>query len=368
MQKILITGSNGFLGKNLKVRLSELPAFQVTEFNRDTPFSVLKSNLREVDCVIHLAGENRPKDLAQFEKVNHFLTKNICDALARENRKIPIIFTSSSQVHKDNAYGSSKMAAEGVLARYAEDGNPAIIYRLPNVFGKWCRPNYNSVVATFCHNIALDLPVDIHDPAALITLVYVDDVINSLIGQLTDLPAGLTYVEIAPVYSITVGDLYKQILAFKNGRRNLLTERVGNGLVRALYSTYVSYLPVKQWFYAVPVHADERGIFVEMLKTMDSGQFSYFTANPGVTRGSHYHHTKTEKFLVIKGSARFRFRHIINGQTYVIETIGTKPEIVETIPGFVHDITNIGSDEMIVMIWANEVFDRKAPDTIQARV
>ena len=255
-----------------------------------------------------------------------------------------------------------------MLALNKANGNPVYIYRLPNVFGKWARPNYNSAVATFCHNIARDLPVQINDPDAMVNLVYVDDVIASFLRVLEGEAQSTPFVGVEPVYQITVGELASQLYRFKATRDNLITERVGSGLVRALYSTYVSYLPPESFTYTVPQHGDERGVFVEMLKTPDAGQFSFFTAHPGVTRGGHYHHSKTEKFLVIKGQACFRFRHMISGEFYELHTSGARPEIVETVPGWTHDITNIGEDELVCMLWANEIFDRDSPDTFACPV
>ena len=261
------------------------------------------------------------------------------------------------------------VGAESAIAVYREKtGSAAYIYRLPNVFGKWCRPNYNSAVATFCHNISQGIPIQVNDPTAKINLVYIDDVIASFLqvmdGQLigTDLVKD-GFVEIEQQYHISVGELADQIQSFKDSRDTLITEDVGSGLVRALYSTYVSYLEPKQFSYQVPKYGDERGVFVEMLKTKDAGQFSFFTAHPGITRGGHYHHSKTEKFLVIKGKACFRFRHMFTGEFYELHTSGEQPEIVETVTGWTHDITNVGDDEMVVMLWANEIFDRENPDT-----
>jgi UDP-2-acetamido-2,6-beta-L-arabino-hexul-4-ose reductase len=237
------------------------------------------------------------------------------------------------------------------------------IFRLPNVYGKWCKPNYNSAVATFCHNIARGLPIQVNAPAAPVTLVYVDDVIERFVQLMdgADVATGPNgFATVAPQYTTTVGEVARQIQAFKDSRATLMTERVGTGFVRALYATYVSYLPVEYFAYTVPQYVDPRGVFVEMLKTPDAGQFSYFTANPGMTRGGHYHHSKTEKFLVIKGQARFKFRHMQTGQAHELVTTGDKPEVVETVPGWTHDI---GTIEMIVMLWANEVFDRARPDT-----
>ena len=243
-----------------------------------------------------------------------------------------------------------------------------MIYRLPNVFGKWCKPNYNSVVATFCHNIVNDLPITVNDSSAQLKLVYVDDVVNEFINRLSNIVPGLSNGVVEPVYSLTLGELAAQVEQFKACRSSLVVEHVGLGFIRALYATYVSYLPPNRFMYSLPKHGDERGVFVEMLKKKDSGQFSYFNAHPGVTRGGHYHHTKTEKFLVIKGSARFRFRHVLTNEVYAVDVNGEKPQIVETVPGWTHDITNTGNEEMMVMLWANEIFDRERPDTIASEV
>jgi UDP-2-acetamido-2,6-beta-L-arabino-hexul-4-ose reductase len=239
---------------------------------------------------------------------------------------------------------------------------------LPGVFGKWCKPNYNSVVATFCDNIASELPIKINDPTTPLNLVYIDDVVDEFLRALEAMPDGLSRGEIEPTYTITIGDLAAQIESFKNCRTSLLSERVGVGLTRALYSTYVSYLPNEKFVYELPNHVDPRGSFVEMLKTPDCGQFSFFTAHPGVTRGGHYHHSKTEKFLVIRGSARFGFRHVLSDETYEVFTSGDNPMIVETVPGWAHDITNVGDDLLVVMLWANEIFQRERPDTIAREV
>jgi UDP-2-acetamido-2,6-beta-L-arabino-hexul-4-ose reductase len=291
---------------------------------------------------------------------------------ASTGRKVPVAYTSSTQAARDNAYGQSKRAAEDALfALQRAHAVPVHVFRLPNVFGKWCRPNYNSAVATFCHNIARGLPIQVNDPAVPLTLVYVDDVIARFMQLLDGADAATDadgFATVAPQYSTTVGEMVTYVQGFRDSRATLMTERVGTGLLRALYSTYVSYLPVEEFAYTVPRHGDARGVFVEMLKTPDCGQFSYFTAHPGITRGGHYHHSKTEKFLVIKGQARFGFRHMQTGEKYELVTSGEKAQIVETVPGWTHDITNIGQDEMVVMLWANEVFDREHPDTFACPV
>ncbi|MFJ4391947.1 UDP-2-acetamido-2,6-beta-L-arabino-hexul-4-ose reductase [Pseudomonas soli] len=362
--KVLITGANGFVGQNLIVHLSELPDVQVLRFTRDDGLDSLPALVSQVDFVFHLAGVNRPQDPLEFQSGNADLTRALCDAIVAGGRPVPVLYTSSIQAGLDNPYGLSKRAAEDELIQLAANhGVPVHLFRLPNVFGKWARPNYNSAVATFCHNIARDLAININDPDAQINLVYVDDVIAQFIAVMRGAVAGSPFVSVEPQYRITVGELAEQLRAFRDSRQSMVTEAVGTGLVRALYSTYLSYVPAERFTYDVPRHGDPRGVFVEMLKTRDSGQFSYFTAHPGITRGGHYHHSKTEKFLVIKGKACFRFRHIVTGEFHELFTDGEQARVVETVPGWTHDITNVGEDEMIVMLWANEIFDREHPDT-----
>lgn len=367
--RVLITGSKGFIGKNLAVRLGELEGYEVIGFDKEDSLSDLRERVECADAVVHLAGVNRPKDVKEFAEGNTDLTACLCDFIEATKRQIPLVISSSIQADLANPYGESKRGAELAAARFANrTGSPVVIYRLPNVFGKWCQPNYNSVVATFCHNIANDLTIQINDPAAQLKLVYVDDVVSEFIRMLESTPSGVTQGVVDPVYVVGLAELAAQIEAFKNCRTSLVSERVGTGLVRALYATYVSYLLPGKFAYDLPKHGDERGIFVEMLKTPDSGQFSFFTAHPGITRGGHYHHTKTEKFLVIKGAARFGFRHIVTNERHEVFTSSDKPQVVETVPGWTHDITNVGDDEMVVMLWANEIFDRDRPDTIASKV
>lgn len=362
--KVLITGANGFVGQNLIAHLAERADIEVLRFTREDSLENLPCLVAQVECIFHLAGVNRPQDPQEFQAGNTDLTRTLCEAIKSCGRQIPVIYTSSSQAELNNLYGSSKRDAEQVLLELqSTQGSPVHLFRLTNVFGKWARPNYNSAVATFCHNIARDLPIQINDSAAHINLVYIDDVISQFVSIMDGKLAGEPFVGVEPQYSISVGELAEQLYAFRDSRKSMLTEPVGGGLIRALYSTYLSYLPPERFTYEVPRYGDPRGVFVEMLKTRDSGQFSFFTAHPGITRGGHYHHSKTEKFLVIKGKACFRFRHILTGQFYELFTTGERSEIVETVPGWTHDITNVGEDEMIVMLWANEIFDREHPDT-----
>ncbi len=369
--KVLITGANGFLGKNLQLHLAERNDVEVVCFTREHSVDELPELLNGVGFVFHLAGINRPQDPAEFAAGNTDLTVGLCAAVAgvaeTTGRKLPVVFSSTTQAALSNPYGASKRAAEDALFALQRQHNvPVHVFRLPNVFGKWCVPNYNSAVATFCHNVARDLQIKVNDPAAPLTLVYVDDVLQRFIQLIDGADTGADangFAVVAPQYTTTVGEVANLIQAFKGSRQTLMTERVGTGLVRALYATYVSYLPPEAFAYTVPMYGDPRGVFAEMLKTPDCGQFSYFIAHPGITRGGHYHHSKTEKFLVIKGQARFKFRHMHTGEAYELTNSGEKAEVVETVPGWTHDITNVGTEEMIVMLWANEVFDRQRPDT-----
>ncbi|UZD97172.1 NAD-dependent epimerase/dehydratase family protein [Pseudomonas corrugata] len=362
--KVLITGANGFIGKNLVAHLHERQDIQIVRFGRENLPSNLVSMLEGVDFVFHLAGVNRPQRVEEFNEGNTDLTETLCSAIRATGRLIPVVYTSSIQAELDKPYGVSKRGAEQSLLKLSqEQGGAVYLYRLPNVFGKWARPNYNSAVATFCYNLARELPIIVNDPAASLQLVYIDDVIKSFIDVMDGAVSEGPYLNVHPVYATTVGSLADQLQAFKRSRDTMITERVGVGLPRALYSTYLSYLEPAFFTYEVPKYGDARGVFVEMLKTPDCGQFSYFTAHPGITRGGHYHHTKTEKFLVVKGCACFRFRHITSGEFYELYTNGDTPKIVETVPGWTHDITNVGETELIVMLWANEIFDRERPDT-----
>jgi UDP-2-acetamido-2,6-beta-L-arabino-hexul-4-ose reductase len=369
--KVLITGANGFIGKNLRLHLAQRQDVQVLCFTRNDDVAHLQEQLEKADFVFHLAGVNRAQDPTEFVTGNVDLTNAICKYVraiaSATGKKIPIVYASSTQADRDNPYGISKLAAENALFTLERDhGVPVHVFRLPNVFGKWCRPNYNSVVATFCNNIARGLPIQVNDSAAQVTLVYVDDVIVSFLHLMDGADAMLDVDDFAMVSSqntTSVGELARQIQAFKDSRVSLMIERVGTGFVRALYATYVSYLPPELFAYSIPQYGDPRGMFAEMLKTPECGQLSYFTAHPGITRGGHYHHSKTEKFLVIHGQARFKFRHMLTGEIHELLTSGDKAEVVETVPGWTHDITNIGADKLIVMLWANEVFDSARPDT-----
>lgn len=366
-RRIAITGADGFVARNLALRLAEigdetLPLVRAS--TRDDWFAAIAA----ADAVVHLAGANRPADPAEFDTVNAGTAKLLADALMAAGRPRRVLYSSSIRAAGDDVYGRTKRAGEDILRAHADDlGIDLHIFRLPNIFGKWARPNYNSAVATFCHNIARDLPVTINDPDALLSLVYIDDVVSAFIDVI-DGRTATGFNDVAPVHETTVGKVADQIRRFRDDRADNLIDSVGTGLTRALYSTYVAALPPSEFSYPIAAHGDPRGSFSEMLKTRTSGQFSYFTAHPGVTRGGHYHHTKTEKFLIVHGRARFGFRNMLTGETHEILTDGDTPTIVETVPGWSHDVTNVGDGIMISLLWANEIFDRARPDTIAAKV
>jgi UDP-2-acetamido-2,6-beta-L-arabino-hexul-4-ose reductase len=363
--RVLITGSHGFIGKNLAARLSEMSVREVLTYNRGDNPDQLPSLIERSDAIVHLAGEMRPIDESYLFTSNVGLTENICAIVKSCNQRKILLLASSIQAVQDSPYGLSKLQAEKIAIRLADETDCAVvIYRLPHVFGKWCRPNYNSVIATFCHNIARGLPIKINDPDSIIRPVYIDDVVYEFMRAISGQISSFSMGKVSPEYEITIGELARQIVGFKNSRDVLISDRTGNGLTRALYSTYMSYLAPDDFSYGIPVHRDERGLFAEVLKTPDTGQFSYFTARVGVTRGGHYHHTKTEKFLVVSGKAHFCFRSIIDNECVEIFTSGEIPRVVETIPGWVHDITNIGENDLVVVLWASEIYDPIHPDTV----
>jgi UDP-2-acetamido-2,6-beta-L-arabino-hexul-4-ose reductase len=366
--QVLVTGSGGFVGKNLLAHLALRKDVVALPVGRGTSAEELATAARAAQFVFHLAGVNRPSDPAEFAG-NVGAAEALCRALAAAGSRAPIVFASSIQAERPNDYGASKLAAERVLLEHGRaTGAPVAIFRLPNVFGKWCRPNYNSVVATFCHNLARDLPIEIHDASKRLSLVYVDDVVAALLRCLDEgLPSG-TLGAVEPVHALTLGELAAQLTEFRRCRDTLTLGAVAEGLPRALYSTYISYLPTERFVYDLTKHEDPRGVFVEFLRSRAGGQLSFFTAHPGVTRGSHYHHTKTEKFLVVQGQALFKFRHLVTGERHEVRVSGERPQVVETVPGWVHDITNVGTTQMTVMLWANELFDRARPDTYAAIV
>ena len=373
---VLVTGSSGFIGSNIRQKLSEITKYKVITYSRESNAEDLRKHIIEADFIIHLAGENRPLRREDFEIGNTALTKKICglmeECASNDARLRTLIFASSTHAAGNTEYGISKRNAEIEIEKIQNHrAIRSFIFRLPNVFGKWSRPNYNSVVSTFCYNLINGLSLRIDDSNKSLSLTHIDTVCDDFIAILdghghNHLDSGFCVPSI--VYEITVGELAATLTQFRDSRDTLAVGRTGVGIDRALYSTFMSYFKPEQFSYPLIQRGDERGAFVEMLKTPASGQISYFTAKPGVTRGGHYHHTKTEKFLVVAGKALFKFRHLNSQSYFEKETNGDKPEVVETCPGWVHDITNVGRSTLIVMLWANEVFNAEEPDTVNAKL
>jgi len=361
--KILITGSNGFIAKNLIEHLKRDENIKLYLYSKNDSIDILKAYVKEVDFIFHLAGVNRPENVDEFYKGNSDLTKTIVNILIEENKNTPILLSSSTQSDLDNNYGKSKKEAEKLLLNYAKQTNADIyIYKLPNVFGKWSKPNYNSVISTWCYNLANDLEIQVNDKNVKLNLVYIDDVIKSFlekIGSKND----KQYFEIDTIYNKTLGEIEDLLYKFKNNRRTLIIPNVASGFERALYATYLSYLSSDNFSYDLNGHKDKRGTFYEILKTVDSGQFSLSTTAPGITRGGHYHHTKNEKFLVVKGEATIEFRHIVTNEKISYQVSDKKMQVVEMIPGYTHNIKNTGEEEMVLFLWANENYDDNNPDT-----
>lgn len=368
--KVLVTGSNGFIGKNLIEHLNRLDELVVLTFTRSNTENDLKNLVNSVDFIFHLAGINRPENTEEFYQGNEGLTKKIIDILQESEKRTPILISSSTQVVRDNDYGKSKLGSEIALQKYAKDSAaPVYIYRLPNVFGKWSKPNYNTVIATWCHNISRDIAIEVNDEEIELDLVYIDDVVQHFVRHIDEnKKTGISHEEISPTYRESLGSIKNLLTQFVESRKNLLVPPVGRGFPRALYSTYLSFLPTNQFSYKISGYKDERGTFYEFLKTQDSGQVSISTSAPGVTRGNHYHNSKNEKFMVIKGEAIIKLRQIHGDEVVEYKVSDKKIEVVEMIPGYTHDITNTGNNEMILLLWANEVFDREKPDTYYLEV
>lgn len=352
--KILVTGSNGFIGKNLVDRLKTLGCHEVFCFDRNTSEQMLDKWCGECDFVFHLAGENRPKNDEDFYKVNCGLTQHLCDCLQKHKNICPVLYTSSIQAEKNNLYGDSKRAAENVLRSY---GN-ALIYRLPNVFGKWTKPNYNSVAATFCHNAAHDLPLRIDNPDTMLHLVYIDDVVDEFIRAMSEKTVGA----VTPVYDVTVGKLAELIQEFKQNRDTKYISLM-TGFEKKLYAMYTSYLPEDKFDYTLDTHADMRGSFTELFKSDDRGQVSVNIIKPNIVKGNHYHHTKNEKFVVVSGKGVIRFRKVGTDKVIEYHVSGEDMRVVDIPCGYTHNIENTGTADMAVVMWCNECFDPDNPDT-----
>lgn len=362
---ILITGANGFIGHNLSEWLASRDNCNVLTHLRMDGASKLDEKLAKADIIFHLAGVNRPQHEEEFEVGNVQLTEQICDSLTKLKRATPIIFSSSTQAALENPYGTSKSSAENALRNYADNNDARVsIYRLPGVFGKWSRPNYNTVVATFCHNIARDLPIQISDPHHELSLVYIDDVMQHFIAELDQTQkTGVDMPAIAPVHKISLGALAEQIRSFRQGRETVYAPGFDKPFAHKLYATFLSFLDDKDLSYRLQKRTDPRGSLAEFIKLPSFGQIFVSRTAPGITRGNHYHHTKTEKFLVLEGEAAIRFRHLLTDEVIEYRVRGEDYEVVDIPPGYTHSIENIGTDELVTLFWASEVFDPESPDT-----
>ncbi|WP_352419462.1 capsular polysaccharide biosynthesis protein CapF [Proteiniborus sp.] len=368
--RILITGAKGFIGKNLVAELKNRKYTDIYEYNRDTDPILLEEYCKEADFVFHLAGVNRPKEQSEFMEGNFGFTSTLLDTFKRYRNNCPVMISSSIQAELDNPYGKSKKYGEDLLFNYSkETGAKVLVYRFPNVFGKWCKPNYNSAVATFCHNIAHDLPITVNDPSVVMNLVYIDDVVNELINALDgDENKNGDFCEVPIFHTITLGDIADLIYSFRKSREERYIPDMSNEFTKKLYSTYLSYLPEEQFSYELKMNVDNRGSFTEFLKTPDRGQVSVNISKPGITKGNHWHHTKNEKFLVVSGKGVIRFRKIDSDEIIEYVVSGEKMEVVDIPTGYTHNIENLGDTDMVTIMWANEQFDPEKPDTYYLEV
>ncbi|ABQ25888.1 capsular polysaccharide biosynthesis protein CapF [Geotalea uraniireducens] len=365
MKTVLITGSNGFVGRNLTVSLTQRKNVKVTGFDVDDDQTVLSSLVAGADFIFHLAGVNRPQNVEEFTTGNTGLTQTIVSLLQKQGKKTPLVISSSSQAAQDNPYGISKRDAEDAVFAYGrQTGAPVYVYRLPNVFGKWCRPNYNSAVATFCNNIANDLPIQINDPNMVMNLVFIDDVVNSFIAALDGSVAVQDdFCQVQPVHTARLGEIAALIHSFRESREDRSIPDISDPFTKKLYSTYLSYLPVGQFSYPLKMNVDERGSFTEFIKTPDRGQVSVNISKPSIAKGNHWHHTKNEKFLVVSGEGVIRFRKVGSEEIIEYNVSGEKLEVVDIPTGYTHSITNTGETDMVTVMWCNEMYDPEKPDT-----
>ncbi|GAB6168252.1 capsular polysaccharide biosynthesis protein CapF [Clostridium carnis] len=371
MKKVLVTGAKGFIGKNLVSTLKLNNDIEVKTFDTEDNDKTLETYLKEVDFIFHLAGINRPKNDEEFTVGNVGLTQKIISKLESFNKNIPILITSSIQAELDNAYGISKKQAEESIIEYSKKNlAPVYIFRLPNVFGKWCRPNYNSVVATFCNNIANDIEITINDENKELELVYIDDVVKKFISTMEDYLEENKedilkqyYYKISVSFKVTLGELARKIYDFKESRKTLMVPNLEDDFTKNLYSTYLSYIPVDKFSYPLKMNIDNRGSFTEFLKSSDRGQVSINISKPGITKGNHWHHTKNEKFLVVSGQGVIQFRRIDSEEIIEYKVSGEKLEVVDIPVGYTHNIINTGETDMVTVMWVNEIFNPEKPDT-----
>lgn len=365
--KVLITGSKGFIGKNLISHLQEEENIEIITYDINDDFYKIENNIDSIDFIFHLAGVNRPQNVEEFYRGNSDLTKRIVDLI--KNKDIPLLITSSIQADKENDYGKSKKIAEDYIIKNL---NNYYIFRLHNVFGKWCRPNYNSVVATFCYNIAHNLDITINNSNTELTLIYIDDIIEEFVRVMKgNKPEEINdkYCYINPRYNVTLGFISSKLYEFRDSMNSIYIPNTGNDFIKKLYSTYISYVDVDKMAVTAVKNVDERGAFIELMRTYECGQFSVSFSKPGIVRGNHYHHTKLERFIVIKGKAKISFSSVIDDNDSYSFIVDDSEIKIVTIPvGYTHNIENIGDGEMILAIWCNELFDKNKPDTYFKKV
>ena len=366
---ILITGAGGFVGKNLVATLRTAGYTDLMLFEKDDTPETLADYCRRAAFVVHLAGINRPTDPSEFYTGNAGLTDTLLANLEAAGNTAPVLVTSSTQAELDNDYGKSKrQAEEAIFAHRRRTGATVYVFRMPGVFGKWCRPNYNSVVATFCHNVAHGLPIQVRDSAFSLPLVYIDDVVACILavfdGDVMMDRSATPICHMHPIHEVTLGRLAELIQGFAAGRTSLAVPDLAPGsFEKKLYSTYLSYLPSDQFSYPLEMHTDNRGSFTEFLRSPERGQVSINISHPGIVKGNHWHHTKNEKFLVVKGEGVIRFRNIFSKEVIEYHVSGDKLEVVDIPCGYTHNIENIGTEDMVTVMWANEAFDPDHPDT-----
>lgn len=363
--KILITGSNGFVGKNLVEFLKTKTDFDLYLYDTNNTTEDLEMFCKDCDFVVNLAGVNRTIDTTQFVKGNLGVVEDVVNMLKSQNNICPILYSSSIQAALENDYGKSKKMGEDFIFDYSKENNvPVYVYRFPNLFGKWSKPNYNTVIATFCHNIARDIEIQISDRSKELTLAYIDDVVkeiyNAIVGNANKVGE---FCEIPVVHTKSLGEIADLIFKFKQTRNNLNVINTSDEFEKKLYSTYLSFLPENEFAYSVKSNVDNRGSFTELIRTENAGQFSVNIAKPGITKGNHWHNTKNEKFIVVKGKAEICFRQPFSDKVIKYEVSGDEIKVVDIPCGYTHNIKNIGDEDLVFFIWCNECFDKDNPDT-----